>query len=165
MMKIVSRPAFEVVGKKVWISGQDNAQFGRFWEQCNADGLFESLEKLTGFQAGPQTGGATLGVSCVEKDPARRDFFYMLAVEKPAGCPETGLETHPVPATQWAVFESRGRMPDALVSAEIYAFSQWLPRSGFTHALAPEMEVYPPDNNLGNGEVLCEFWLPIQPGK
>jgi AraC family transcriptional regulator len=45
----------------------------------------------------------------------------------------------------------------SLVTAEIYAFSQWLPASGCVHALAPEMEVYPP----GQGEPYCEFWLPV----
>jgi AraC family transcriptional regulator len=34
---------------------------------------------------------------------------------------------------------------------------EWLPNSGYEHALAPEMEVYP-----SQGEEYCEFWLPIR---
>ena len=46
------------------------------------------------------------------------------------------------------------------MEAEIYAFTQWLPASGFSHALAPEMEVYLPTRENGD-EGGCEFWLPI----
>jgi len=38
-------------------------------------------------------------------------------------------------------------------------FTQWLPGSDYTHARAPEMEVYPPGKD--GPEVLCEFWLPV----
>ena len=35
--RLIELPAFEVLGKKTWISGQDNALFGRFWEQCRSE--------------------------------------------------------------------------------------------------------------------------------
>ena len=130
-VRIIERPAFEVVGKKTWISGQDNELFGVFWEQCRADGLFGIFEQISRFQPGAQTNGVTLGISQVEKDPADRAFYYMIAIEKPAGCPNTGLESYQVPADTWAVFECRGKVPDAIVEAEIFAFTQWLPASEF----------------------------------
>jgi AraC family transcriptional regulator len=159
--RIVERPAFRVAGKKTWISGQDNALFGRFWAQCKTDGLFDTFARLTGFQAGPQTGGATLGISRVEQDPSNRAFFFMIAVELPEARDAGDLECYTVPASRWAVFECRGPIPAALVESEIYAFTQWLPSSGCIHALAPEMEVYPPQGNANDGEDYCEFWLPI----
>jgi AraC family transcriptional regulator len=159
---IVERPTFQVVGKKTWISGQDNALFGRFWEQCRADGLFELFEQMSGFRPGPQTGGVTLGVSCVDKDPAKREFYYLIAIENPQDCAVTKLENYSVPASQWAVFECRGKVPDAIVKAEMYAFMEWLPNSEFVHANAPEMEVYPPESNGSSEDNYCEFWLPIK---
>ena len=45
-----------------------------------------------------------------------------------------------------------------IVTAEKFAFMEWLPNSGYEHALAPEMEVYP----ASNGETYQEFWLPIK---
>jgi AraC family transcriptional regulator len=69
-----------------------------------------------------------------------------------------GMETYLVPATQWAVFECRGKVPMSIVQAEMFAFMEWLPKSGYEHALAPEMEVYTPGEND-----YCEFWLPIRP--
>jgi AraC family transcriptional regulator len=153
---ILERPAFEITGKKTWISGQDNSIFGKFWEDCRAEGLFKTFETLTGFQPGAQTRGMTLGVSCVEADPTQRSFYYFIAVEKPAQGDTAGLECHQVPAATWAVFECHGKVPEALVESEIFAFAEWLPSSGYVHANAPEMEVYPSEE-----DDYLEFWLPI----
>jgi len=158
--RLIERPAFEVIGKKTWIGGQDNELFGRFWQECQANGLLAELGRLRAGRSGPQTGGLTLGISRVEQEPARREFYYMIAIEKPAGGPPgllEGMETYRVPAAQWAVFECRGQVPESIVQAEMFAFMEWLPQSGYEHALAPEMEVYP-----NQGGEYCEFWLPIQ---
>jgi AraC family transcriptional regulator len=157
---IVERLSFEVVGKKTWIGGQDNELFGRFWQECQSNGLLNTFGRLRGEGRGPQTGGLTLGISRVEENPAKREFYYMIAIEKPGSCPSgllEGMETYRVPATQWAVFECRGHVPESIVQAEMFAFMEWLPNSGYEHALAPEMEVYP-----NQGDEYCEFWLPIQ---
>jgi AraC family transcriptional regulator len=158
--RIIERPAFRIAGKQTYISGPDNAQFGRFWGQCREGKLFERFAELANLRPGPQTGGVMLGVSRVEKDPARRDFNYMIAVELPETLAVTdplleGLEIATVPAATWAVFDAHGPVPDAIVAAEMFAFGEWLPASGYTHALAPEMEVYLP------GDARCEFWLPV----
>jgi len=58
------------------------------------------------------------------------------------------------------VFECRGNVPASIVEAEIFAFTQWLPASGFVHAQAPEMEVYLEGAN--EDDYICEFWLPVQ---
>jgi AraC family transcriptional regulator len=160
--RLISRPSFEIIGKKTWISGQDNEIFVRFWNQCREEGLFGAFHGLTGMQPGAQTGGVTLGVSCVEADPANRDFYYFIAVEAPDGVGIDGLERHRVPAAEWAVFEACGQMPDALVAAEMFAFMEWLPASAFEHAAAPEMEVYPPQPENDRGDVRVQFWLPVR---
>jgi AraC family transcriptional regulator len=149
-----------VLGKKTWISGQDNSLFGRFWETCQAEGLFERFNQISAMQPGAQTKGVTLGVSRVEADPTRREFYYMIAVENPQAASSPDLEAYQVPAALWAVFGCRGKIPDALVASEIYAFTEWLPASGYVHANAPEIEVYPPSD--GGDEIYCEFWLPIR---
>jgi len=155
--RIVDRPAFTVAGRSTWISGPDNEQFGRFWQQCQGDGTFGVLRRLTHMAPGPQTQGQVLGISRVEADPTNRSFSFLIAVEVPADADTGDLERYTVPASRWAVFEAHGPVPDALVTAEIYAFSEWLPGSDYAHALAPEMEVYPPTDLP-----YCEFWLPLQ---
>lgn len=160
--KVIERPAFEVIGKKTWISGQDNELFGQFWIQCQKEGLFEVLERLGSGRPGLQTGSSLLGISCVEKDPANRAFYYMIAIEKPGTSTEE-VEVYRVPASQWAVFECVGKVPEAIVRAEIYAFTEWLPQSQYEHAKAPEMEVYFPGNDGNSEDSYCEFWLPVAP--
>jgi AraC family transcriptional regulator len=61
----------------------------------------------------------------------------------------------------WAVFECVGKIPEAIVKSEIYAFTEWLPASEYEHSYAPEMEVYFPGNDSTSEESYCEFWLPI----
>ena len=158
--RIIKRPAFSVLGRKTWISGQDNDLFGRFWEKCRQDDLFASFEQITHLQPGQQTGGTTLGISRVENDPALRTFDYMIAIETSEENSADDLEAYLVPASLWAVFECRGKVPDSIVASEIYAFSQWLPASGYRHANAPEMEVYLPGES--GDDYLCEFWLPMR---
>jgi AraC family transcriptional regulator len=156
---IITRPAFTVLGWKTWIAGQDNSLFGAFWERCRAEGLFGHFAQIGAGQPGAQTGGVTLGISRVERDPARREFDYMIAVERPQGAPVDGFEEYLVPACTWAAFECRGRVPESIVRAEMFAFMEWLPQSGYVHALAPEMEVYLPGGS--SDEVVSEFWLPL----
>lgn len=155
--RLVMRPAFQVVGKQVWIGAQDNDLFGRFWQQCREEGLFQVFDQLTSLLPGTVTNGVTLGISHVEADPSKREFFYQIAVEYPQSEIPVGLVACIVPAAHWAVFECRGPLPGSIVEAEMFAFFHWLPASGYTHALAPEMEVYPPHDN----NEYAEFWLPI----
>lgn len=158
--RIIERPAFDILGKKGWIAEQDD--FGRVWETCKAEGVFTIFETITGWQPGPQTNGQTLGISRVEADPTNRDFYYMVAVEVPLGVTHPDLEHYQVPASQWAVFECHGKVPEAIVEAEMFAFMEWLPKSDYAHALAPEMEVYYPGEGADK-DYYCEFWLPIAP--
>ena len=161
--RLVERAAFNVVGRQTWISGQDNSLFARFWQSCQTDGLFQQFERINALRPGAQTNGVTLGVSRVDADPSRRSFYYMIGVEVPDAASGADLEVCRVPASLWAGFECRGHLPEALAASEIYAFSEWLPVSGYTHAHAPELEVYPPAANAGKAETYCEFWLPITP--
>lgn len=146
--RLESHNAFCVRGKRTWISGQDNSLFGRFWDACHADGTVDALKAA----AKPEiTNAPIMGISCVEKDPMNRAFDFLIAAE---GAQVECLESYRVPACTWAIFRNRGTLPMALVDAEIYAFTGWLPQSGYVHALAPELEVYPADGSV-------EFWLPI----
>ena len=161
--RIIERPAFDVVGKKIWISGQDNNLFSQFWVQCREQGLFEIFTEISNLQPGVQTSGSTLGVSRVEKDPTNREFYYMIAIENPQDTKVTDLEVYQVPASQWAVFECWGKVPESIVKSEIYAFTKWLPSSEYEHAKAPEMEVYFAGTDGNSDQSYCEFWLPIIP--
>lgn len=160
-VRIEKKPSFKIVGRKIWISGTDNELFGQFWENSEKNGLIENLKSLSKNKLDPILESNVFGVSCVEKDPNNRSFYFFIATESDI-CPEgMGLEEYEVLACEWAVFRNRGDIPGALVEAEMYAFMKWLPNSKYEHANAPEMELYPPYNDSENG-ILTEFWLPIR---
>lgn len=173
VVQIIHRPIIEVIGAKTWISGPDNEQFGRFWQDCQQQGTLQQLHQLkeqARQEAGSQTGGAILGISWIQNDPGNRAFYYMIAIELPSGKPDTdpkqerssdttGMECAIVPEGLWAVFPCIGEIPEAIMLTEMYAMNEWLPASGYQHAGTVEMEVYPADSS----EIACEFWLQIRP--
>lgn len=146
--RLETHGAFCACGKRTWISGQDNSLFGRFWDACHGDGTVELLKA----SAKPEiTKAPVIGISCVEKDPGNRAFDFCIAAE---GAQVPGCESYTVSPCTWAIFRNRGKLPKSLVDAEMFAFTQWLPQSGYVHAPVPELEVYPEDGSV-------EFWLPI----
>ena len=160
-VRIEEKPAFRIVGRKTWIPGTENEAFGQFWKQCGENGLFDLFNTLReGNKPGVVTEGMYLGVSCVQDDPSNRSFFFYIAIESDRSIEGLDLEEFSVSASKWAIFRNTGPMPDSLIEAEMYAFTQWLPNSGYVHANAPEMEVYPPYDGPQDN-MLSEFWLPI----
>lgn len=157
-VRIEKKPAFTVVGRKRWIGGQDNEQFGVFWSEAKENGLISALHAQSGGKPGTVTGAYVFGVSRVEKDPACQEFFFYIAAETESRTVDSALETFTIPACTWAIFSGHGELPDCLIEAEMYAWTKWLPESRCMHDFAPELEVYPAAD-----EQAAEYWLPILP--
>jgi AraC family transcriptional regulator len=108
---------------------------------------------------------AVMGVCLNDFDEATKAFTYMVAIERPAdegarkalpaGCREV-----PVAAGTWAVFPSRGPLPGAIQEVTRRIHSEWLPTSGYRHADAPDLEVYP-KGDTSDADYYCEIWLPV----
>lgn len=161
-LRIEEKPEFAVVGKKIWISGtNDTPLFEEFWKNSHENGLISNLKQIRGNKLGSITNSMVLGISCVEKDPSNRSFYFYIATESDENHIGSDLEEYIVPASKWAIFENKGEMPQALIDSEMYAFSEWLPNSNYVHANAPELEVYPPNAN-DEKSAISEFWLPIK---
>ncbi|MBP3337877.1 MAG: GyrI-like domain-containing protein [Lachnospiraceae bacterium] len=152
-IRIEEHKAFKVCGKKTWISGQDNSQFENFWKDAHESGMVQELKNATNPSVNV-TKSDILGVSCVEQDPNNRAFDFYIASE----CEDLqGYDQYVVPASMWAIFRNKGSLPMSLVNAEMYAFMEWLPKSGYEHAMAPELEVY-----LAGERDTVEFWMPVK---
>lgn len=161
-VRIEKKPKFKIAGRKTWISGtSDNEVFGRFWRESHENGLVKLLNEIRADKQDTIIDSGVFGVSCVENDPSNRSFYFYVGAECDECPKDADLEEYSVPACEWAVFENKGAMPDSLVESEMYAFLEWLPNSKYTHANAPEMEVYPRSNSSEEG-TLSEFWLPIK---
>ena len=152
--RIETKPAFSVSGVKTWISGQNNLEFARFWNACNADGTCEILKAASSDCRFSVTHSSIMGVSRVEKDPQYRAFHFYIAAEADY---IPGFDSFTVKEGTWAIFEGDGNDPQALIRAEMEAFMNWLPNSEYEHDNRPEIEVYP----RGTG-IYVEFWLPVR---
>ena len=155
-IRIEKKPSFQIVGQKIWVSGQDNEIFEAFWKQAHESGLVTRLKSISAKAGNRITGSDVFGVSRVEKDPDNRAFYFYIAAEAADGAVEGEWESYMVPACTWAIFSNKGELPMSLIQAEMFAFMEWLPASPYQHAHAPELEVYPT-----NDSSLAEFWLPI----
>ena len=155
-VRVEDKPSFIIAGRKTWISGEGNEQFGVLWSESHENGLIETLRDLSNNRPGEITNSYVFGVSEVDENPDNRTFDFYIATEVADMSRVGDLDHRTVPACTWAIFSNKGELPMSLVDAEMYAFLEWLPQSGYQHAHAPEIEVYPAYDSQA-----VEFWLPI----
>lgn len=153
-VRIERKANFNILGVKTWIAGTDNAAFGAFWEACRANGTIDSLRQF--HKPGGETSSAVLGLSCTEKDPSVRSFYFYIAVETTETAGQGALEVYPVGSYEWAIFSAAGSDVAALMQCEMHAWMEWLPDNGvYEHDNGPELEVYFAENKI-------EYWLPVR---
>ena len=63
-----------------------------------------------------------------------------------------------------AVFECRGKMPDAFKKTYLQICSEFFPQSNYEYGSGVELEVYPSDN-VDDPEYYCEIWIAVNEKK
>ena len=66
-MRVEGKPAFTIIGRKTWIGGQNNEEFGQFWTEAETNGLLTLLGSIRGPESCPVTGAEYLGLSGGER--------------------------------------------------------------------------------------------------
>lgn len=154
--RIVERDSFKLAGKSLKVScteGENFRAIPAFWNQCNNDGTSEKICAINPHKP-------MLGVCMNDFNKEMNTFTYLIAVD-PEGKEVQGFETHEVPASAWAVFESRGSMPTAIQDVWNRIYSEWFPATGYEHAGLPEIEVYY-EGDTCSKDYFCEVWIPIK---
>lgn len=159
--RIETKPAFSLTGlplRTTWKEGQSARDIPALWNRCLNDGTVAALGELV-----PK--GSAIGVAGVsaEFDMPNEEFTYFIAVETPAdraALPD-GCRDVAVPAATWGVFEAHGPLPEALQETMQRIFNEWFPSSGWEHADAPELEIYPPGDVRG-ADYCSELWMPLR---
>lgn len=152
--KIVDKGSFKVVGKQkkiTMVDGENFKQIPEFWGDCMKDGSYQWVCSKVG----------KLGVLGICKDFAKDEFNYMIGVEEIEDKLPKGYVSAIIPAATWAVFESVGALPEAIQDLNRRIFTEWLPSTGYQHACAPELEVYP-EGDIYSSDYRCEIWIPIK---
>ena len=153
--KFVEKEAFEIVGKGIkvtTVNGENQRVIPAFWNESNGNGFSDELANY----CGPL---GFLGV-CTEFDPVQQEFTYVIAAEKSRDDFPADWEVWEIPAATWAVFESVGPMPYSIQQVWHDIFAEWFPTSGYEHADAPEIEVYP-EGDTTDENYRCEVWIPV----
>jgi len=153
--RIVERGEFEVIGKVIRVSCKDGENFKRipkFWNECCSDGTLNKMVPTA-------NGNETLGI-CMDMELEKEEFSYMVAVEYNGKAADDSLVVKKVPKACWAVFTSVGPIPGAIQEVTQRIFQEWFPATGYEHADAPELEVYP-EGDSSSAEYRCEVWIPV----
>jgi len=72
-----------------------------------------------------------------------------------------GLDLFEIPAATWAMFSGKGKVYEGLDAMFTRIFSEWLPSSGYEHAMNYTVEIYPPGNSQSD-DYAFEIWIPVK---
>ncbi len=160
--RIETVDAFQVICKRKRVGKPDYAgnagDISSFWGECTADG---SIGKILGyFPKEPRIKGL-LGI-CFSAEQEGLEFPYGIGVEYDGRPVEhEDLEVIEIPAHTYAVFTSRGKMPDAFVDTYGRIVSEFFPQSDrYEYGQGIEFESYPSDQ-VDDPDYTCEIWIAV----
>jgi len=160
--RIEKLDAFQVVCKRKRVAKPENIgameDIYAFWAQCTRDG---SLQRICGyFPQAPKPGGL-LGI-CFSSETDANHFPYGIGVEydgRPVA--DQDLELITIPAHTYAVFTSRGKMPEAFQEVYHRIVTEFFPQSTrYEYGNGVELEVYPSEN-VSDPNYTCEIWIAV----
>lgn len=162
--RIEKRDTFQIVCKKKQVTKPqgDTAteDISAFWNECSKDGTIEGICKYGRFD---RLGGV-LGV-CFSGDMSDSSFPYGIGAEyngAPLG--GEGLELVEIPAYTYAVFQCRGKMPEAFKKTYQQICTEFFPQSNYEYGSGVELEVYP-SAEVENPDYSCEIWIAVNEKK
>ena len=102
-----------------------------------------------------------LGI-CFSSELDAKQFPYGIGVEYDGGKVADGLELVTIPANTYAVFTSKGKMPDAFVDTYNRIVTEFFPQSSkYEYAENIEFEVYS-SADTQNPDYECEIWIAVK---
>lgn len=153
--RIVEKEEMHIIGFKQWFSTENNRQMTEIPKMWDA--VTEEMKKrITGLSN-------NAGVVGLCADMYDGGFDYWIGCMSDKECPDD-LESMTIPASTWAVFEIIGPMrplPNAMQDIWKRIYSEWLPNSGYEHAMLPEIEYYSAGDMMAE-DYKSEIWIPVK---
>ncbi len=163
--RIEKKEAFKVICKKKQVNKPQGdtatADISAFWVECGRDGTMETLCKYAKFD----NLNGVLGI-CFSGEIADSGFPYGIGAEY-NGAPVTdaGFDIVEIPAYTFAVFNCRGKMPDAFKNTYMKIYSEFFPQSStYEYGNGIELEVYP-SADVSDPDYSCEIWIAVNEKK
>lgn len=153
--KIVKKGEIRIIGFKKWFSTENDSQLTeipKMWDSVTEE-LSQQITALSNND----------GVVGLCADMYDGGFDYWIGCMSDKECPEN-LEEMTIPASSWAVFEVIGSMrplPNPMQDIWKRIYSEWLPNSGYKHAMIPEIEFYSAGDMMAD-DYRSEIWIPIK---
>lgn len=159
--RIEKREAFKVVCKRKRVgkpySADATADISAMWQEYGKEGTIRRL--IVCIPENPVMKGL-LGI-CFSSELDARQFPYDIGVEYDGRKVDDDLEIVDIPANTYAVFTSKGKMPDAFVETYHRIVTEFFPQSTqYQYAENIEFEVYYSDNT-SDPNYQCEIWIAV----
>lgn len=160
--RIEKRDAFQVVCKRKSVSKPQSANatqdITELWNACGADGTMGRL--IACMPEAPVMKGL-LGI-CFSSELDGKRFPYGIGVEYDGRKVDEDLEIVEIPANTYAVFTSKGKMPDAFIETYHRIVTEFFPQSvQYEYAENVEFEVYS-SNDVADPNYQCEIWIAVK---
>lgn len=160
--RIEKKKPFQIIckRKRVTVPQGDTAtaDISAFWNECSQDG---TIQALCSYMLPDPALKGVLGV-CFSGDMEHSGFPYGIGVEY-NGAPvrEAEFEVFELPACNYAVFQCRGKMPEAFQKTYRQICTEFFPQSGYEYGCGMELEVYP-SANVRDPNYTCEIWVAVK---
>ena len=160
--RIEKRDAFQVVCKRKRVGKPQSANatedITAMWREFGADGTMERL--IACLPKDPVMKGL-LGI-CFSSELDSKQFPYGIGVEYDGRKVDGDLEVVTIPANTYAVFTSKGKMPDAFIDTYHRIVTEFFPQSSqYEYAENVEFEVYS-SANTADPNYSCEIWIAVK---
>ncbi|HRX13407.1 MAG TPA: AraC family transcriptional regulator [Eubacteriales bacterium] len=158
--RIEKKDAFKIVCKRKQVCKPqgDTAteDISAFWNECTRDGTMDVICKYAKYE----NFNGILGV-CFSGEMEDCGFPYGIGAEY-NGVPLTnkGLDIVEIPAHTYAVFQCKGKMPDAFKTTYKQICTEFFPQSNYEYGNGIELEVYP-SANVQDPDYSCEIWIAV----
>lgn len=159
--RIEKRDAFQVVCKRKRVGKPQSANAAQditsMWQEYGADG---TMKRLVGCIPKNPVMKGLLGI-CFSSELDAKQFPYGIGVEYDGRKIDDDLEVVTIPANTYAVFTSRGKMPDAFIETYNRIVTEFFPQSSqYEYAENVEFEVYSSEDT-SNPDYQCEIWIAV----
>lgn len=159
--RIEKREAFQVVCKRKSVEKPQSANATQditaMWQEYGADGTMARL--IACLPKEPVMKGL-LGI-CFSSELNARHFPYGIGVEYDGRKVDDDLEVVTIPAHTYAVFTSKGKMPDAFIETYNRIVTEFFPQSTqYEYAENIEFEVYS-SADVSDPNYQCEIWIAV----
>ena len=159
--RIERRDEFQVVCKRKRVGKPQSAsatqEITSMWQEYGANGTLERL--ISYIPENPMMKGL-LGI-CFSSELNAKQFPYGIGVEYDGRKVDGDMEIVTVPANTYAVFTSKGKMPDAFVETYNRIVTEFFPQSSqYEYAENVEFEVYS-SADTSDPNYKCEIWIAV----